>query len=231
MFIGHLALGLAAKRATPRVSLAVLFSAAQFADMLWPVLVALGIEQVRIHPGDTAFTPLEFVSYPYSHSLLLAIWGLVFGLVYERAAHARRQAKAGGPFFSRTVVIITALVVSHWVLDVVTHRPDMPLYPGSVRIGLGLWNSVPGTIAIEVAMYGAGLWVYFSRPHDSHAERDEHLLDRNRSGRSAAAHHGPRRHARVVESRHGDRRLALQNDSARQPRRRSERRAARALLD
>ncbi|SRR6266545_5505346 len=162
MFIGHLALGLAAKRVTPRVSLAVLFSAAQFADMLWPVLVALGIEQVRIHPGDTAFTPLEFVSYPYSHSLLLAIWGLVFGLVYERAAHARRQAKAGGPFFSRTVVIITALVVSHWVLDVVTHRPDMPLYPGSVRIGLGLWNSVPGTIAIEVAMYGAGLWVYFS---------------------------------------------------------------------
>jgi len=162
MFIGHLALGLAAKRATPRVSLAVLFSAAQFADMLWPVLVALGIEQVRIHPGDTAFTPLEFVSYPYSHSLLLAIWGLVFGLVYERAAHARHQAKAGGPFFSRTVVIITALVVSHWVLDVVTHRPDMPLYPGSVRIGLGLWNSVPGTIAIEVAMYGAGLWVYFS---------------------------------------------------------------------
>ena len=80
MFIGHFALGFAAKRAAPRISLGTLFAASQLPDLLWPVLVALGIEHVRIAPGATAFTPLEFVSYPYSHSLLfVAIWGLAFG--------------------------------------------------------------------------------------------------------------------------------------------------------
>ena len=84
MFIGHLALGFAAKRAAPRVSLAVLFSAAQLADILWPVFIALGVEQVRIVPGFTAFTPFDFVSYPYSHSLVFLIgWGVAFGLVYR----------------------------------------------------------------------------------------------------------------------------------------------------
>jgi len=81
MFIGHFALGFAAKRVTPQVSLAVLVAAAQLADLLWPILLLLGFEQVRIDPGNTAFTPLDFVSYPYSHSLLfLVIWGVVFGL-------------------------------------------------------------------------------------------------------------------------------------------------------
>jgi hypothetical protein len=81
MFIGHFGLSFAAKRATPRIGLAVLFSAAAFADLLWPVLVALGVEQVRIDPGNTAVTPLDFVSYPYSHSLvMLIVWGIVFGL-------------------------------------------------------------------------------------------------------------------------------------------------------
>src|SRR5215471_18702837 len=126
MFIGHFALGFAAKRAAPRTSLVLLFAAAQFADLLWPLLVAVGIEQVRIEPGNTAFTPLDFVSYPYSHSLaLLAVWGVVFTLV-----------------FGRNFAILAGLVVSHWVLDWITHRPDMPLYPGSAKYGLGLWNSI-----------------------------------------------------------------------------------------
>ena len=150
MFIGHFALGFAAKRATPRVSLAVLFVAAQFADLLWPFLLALGIEQVRIDPGNTAFTPLAFVSYPYSHSLAaLVVWGVVLGAVYRGIAGGRK-----------TFVVLAALVVSHWVLDYVTHGPDMPLYPGGPKVGLGLWNSVPWTIAIETAMYVAGLWIY-----------------------------------------------------------------------
>jgi hypothetical protein len=150
MFIGHLALGLAAKRATPRVSLAVLLAAAQFADMLWPVLVAIGLEQVRIDPGNTAFTPLDFVSYPYSHSLvLLVVWGIAFALICQPFARGRR-----------TFAVLSALVVSHWVLDYITHRPDMPLYPGGAKFGLGLWNSVPATIAVEVPMFLAGLWIY-----------------------------------------------------------------------
>jgi hypothetical protein len=150
MFLGHFALGLAAKRLTPRVSLAMLLAASQWADMVWPVFVLLGVEQVRIEPGNTAFTPLDFVSYPYSHSLVaLAVWGLLVGGAY--------RAVAGG---RRTVLVLGSLVVSHWVLDYISHRPDMPLYPGSAKYGLGLWNSVPLTLLVETAMYSAGLAVY-----------------------------------------------------------------------
>jgi hypothetical protein len=151
MFIGHLALGFAAKRLEPRVSLALLFVAAQFADLLWPVLVAIGVEQVRIDPGNTAFTPLDFVSYPYSHSLLLLIvWGVALGVVCRWLVSNHRAI----------VVVMAGLVVSHWVLDFVTHRPDMPLYPGGPRLGLGLWNSIPGTLAVECALYAVGVWMY-----------------------------------------------------------------------
>jgi membrane-bound metal-dependent hydrolase YbcI (DUF457 family) len=155
MFIGHFALGLAAKRVTPRVSLAVLVAAAELADILWPVFVLLGVEQVRIDPGNTAFTPLDFVSYPYSHSLvLLVVWGFLMSVLCRPFARGRRA-----------VVVITALVVSHWVLDFVTHRPDMPLYPGSPKVGLGLWNSIPATLAVEVPMFLAGLWIYTRVTH------------------------------------------------------------------
>jgi hypothetical protein len=150
MFIGHLALGLAAKRATPHMSLAVLFAAAQLADLLWPVFLAVGIETVRIDPGNTAFTPFDFVSYPYSHSLVfLVIWGVLFAWAY------RLTAGNGHAF-----LVIAGLVVSHWVLDVLTHRPDMPLYPGSSKFGLGLWNSIPWTMALEVPLFGVGVWLY-----------------------------------------------------------------------
>lgn len=148
MFIGHFALGLAAKRAAPGVSLGALFLAAQFADTLWPLLVMAGLEQFRIDPGNTAFTPLDFVSYPWSHSLvMLVVWGALFGWICRRA-----DRRASG--------VIAALVVSHWLLDFVTHRPDMPIYPGGSRFGLGLWRSIPLTMLVEVPMFGAGVWIY-----------------------------------------------------------------------
>src|SRR5213593_928758 len=150
MFVGHFALGFAAKRLTPRVSLATLFAAAQLADLLWPILVLVGVERVRIDPGNTAMTPLDFVSYPYSHSLAtLVVWALVFAFVATR----------GRPT-SIAVCTLAALVVSHWVLDVVTHRPDMPLYPGGPKLGLGLWNSVAATVLVETAMFAIGVWIY-----------------------------------------------------------------------
>jgi hypothetical protein len=150
MFIGHIGLALAAKKVTPRVSLAMLLIAAQWADLLWPVLVGAGIEQVRIEPGNTAFTPLNFVSYPYSHSLaLLIVWGMAMGAMYRGIAGGRR-----------TFWILAALVVSHWVLDYITHRADMPLYPGGPKVGLGLWNSIPATLAVEAVMYVAGMVIY-----------------------------------------------------------------------
>ena len=155
VFIGHFALGLAAKRATPRVSLALLFGAAQLADLLWPVFLATGLEQVRIDPGNTAFTPLDFVSYPYSHSLLLLlVWGVLLALLSRPFTRGRR-----------VFAVIAALVASHWLLDFVTHRPDMPLYPGGAKFGLGLWNSIPATAAIEVPLFAAGVWIYSRVTH------------------------------------------------------------------
>ena len=160
MFIGHFALGYAAKRWAPGLSLAALFAAALFADLLWPVLVALGIEQVRIVPGITASTPLEFISYPYSHSLLtLMLFGAVFGWVVSlRASRDAAPIAPTAPIAPALIVFL--LVISHWVLDVVTHIPDLPLYPGGPKFGLGLWNSVTGTLVTETVMFAFGVWLY-----------------------------------------------------------------------
>jgi hypothetical protein len=151
LFIGHFAVGFAAKRVLPHASLA-LFAAVQLADTLWPVFVATGLEQVRIAPGDTPFTPLEFVSYPYSHSLVMLVgWGLAFGFIYMTVRHATR----------RELLAMTALVVSHWLLDFVSHRPDMPLVPGGgPKYGLGLWHSIPATILVESSMFVMAVMIY-----------------------------------------------------------------------
>jgi hypothetical protein len=159
MFVGHFAAGLAAKRVAPQLSLGVLFLAAQFADVLWPFFVAAGLETVRIAPGVTAVTPLDFVSYPYSHSLVaLAIWAIALGAICTFAFGGRT-----------TFVVVAALVLSHWVLDVVSHRPDMPIYPGGAKYGLSLWNSRPATLVVELAMFAAGVWAYATatRPRDA----------------------------------------------------------------
>jgi hypothetical protein len=152
MFIGHFATAYAAKRLAPRVSLGTLFAAAQLPDLVWPWLVLAGVERATIAPGDTAFTPMRFDSYPISHSLLaVAAWGAAFGAVHFW--RKRRPVDA---------LVLAALAVGHWVLDFVSHRPDMPLWPGGPRLGLGLWNSVPATIAVELAMLAVGLWLALS---------------------------------------------------------------------
>jgi hypothetical protein len=112
--------------------------------------VAVGIEEVRIDPGNTAFTPLNFVSYPYSHSLvLLVLWGVGLGAIYRRVGSG-----------ARAWLVLALLVVSHWVLDFVSHRPDMPLYPGGPKFGLGLWNSITATRLVELTLYAFGCWIY-----------------------------------------------------------------------
>lgn len=152
MFAGHFAVGFAAKRAAPQVSLGTLFLAAQFIDLLWPSLLLLGIERVRIEPGITAMTPLDFVHYPVSHSLLAVLgWAVVLALVHFALRRRRRDA-----------LVVGAAVVSHWILDALVHRPDLPLYPGdSPRVGLGLWQSVPGTLLLELSLFAAAVWLYF----------------------------------------------------------------------
>ncbi len=160
MFIGHFALGYAAKRWVPQLSLGVLFGAALFADLLWPVLVAFGIEHVRIVPGITPSTPLEFISYPYSHSLVaLILWGTLAGWMCRRSASAEASADRP-PDSGRAFLVVLVLVVSHWVLDFVTHIPDLPIYPGSPKYGLGLWNSVVGTFVVEIVMFAIGVSIY-----------------------------------------------------------------------
>ena len=151
MFIGHFAVGFAAKKVAPSASLATLVASALFLDMLWPVFLALGIESVRIDPGNTAFTPLDLHDYPYSHSLAGAlVWSALFAGTHFSI---KRDAKVAA--------ILAGGVFSHFILDWITHRPDMPLWPGSTTvIGLGLWNSVPGTIAVEVTMFCGGLFIY-----------------------------------------------------------------------
>jgi hypothetical protein len=149
MFIGHFAVGFAAKRAVPRASLGTYVAAAIFLDMLWPVFLLAGVERLVISPGITAFSPFDFV-YPWSHSLLMAmVWSLVFGGGHYLLRKDKTTAKALG-----------AVVFSHWVLDWVTHRPDLPLAPGlDFKTGLGLWNSVQGTLAVEISLFlGAALW-------------------------------------------------------------------------
>lgn len=151
MFLAHFALALAAKPAAPRASLGVLFAAAQFPDLLWPFLLLAGVEQVAIAPGDTAFTPLRFISYPISHSLLTVLmWALLWSVAYYVTRGDRRGACA-----------VLLLVASHWFLDAVTHRPDLPLTPwGEARVGLGLWNSVQVSLMLELVTFAAGALLY-----------------------------------------------------------------------
>jgi len=152
MFIGHFAVALGTKKIAPAVSLGTLFLACQLADLVWPNLVLLGIERVVIDPGNTAITPLDFQHYPYSHSLLTSLlWAAVFGAAYVLLRHARL----------RTALILAVVVFSHWLLDVLTHRPDMPLVPGmSTRIGLGLWNHPLPAVIVEVALFALGTGMY-----------------------------------------------------------------------
>ena len=151
MFLGHFGVGFGAKAAAPKTSLGTLFLAAQFVDLLWPTLLLVGLEKVVIAPGITSVTPLDFTDYPISHSLLLSlVWASLFGAIY---LFLRRYSKGAW--------ICGAAVLSHWLLDLLTHRPDLPLAPGSdARFGLGLWNSLPATLVVELGIFTVGLWLY-----------------------------------------------------------------------
>jgi len=151
MFLGHIAAGIAGTRAELRLPLGTAILASQLPDAVWPVLLLAGVERVTIAPGDTAVTPLRFDHYPWSHSLIaVAVWGGVVGALYAWRTGARRAG-----------ALVTLLALSHWVLDVISHRPDIPVFPwGGPKLGFGLWNSVPATLVVELGLLGAAVWAY-----------------------------------------------------------------------
>ncbi|HSF44791.1 MAG TPA: metal-dependent hydrolase [Chitinophagaceae bacterium] len=154
MFIGHFAVGLASRRIDRAPSLAMMFIAVQLLDLIWPILVLLGIETLQVDVGNTRMTPLDFNYYPYSHSLLMAVvWGILLGLLY----YLTTKNKKGS-------ILLSLLVVSHWILDFLTHRPDLPLSPfNDQKFGLGLWNHPVLESVIEIGLFLLGtIWYYQS---------------------------------------------------------------------
>lgn len=151
MFIGHFGIGLASKKISQLPSLAILFIAVQFLDLIWPIFVLTGIETFTIEEGITKLTPLNFTHYPYSHSLMMSIvWALVFGLVYFLFSKHKGNS-----------VLMAGLVFSHWVLDFITHRPDLALSPFSdYKVGLELWNYPIAEIVLEIGLFLIGVYFY-----------------------------------------------------------------------
>jgi hypothetical protein len=150
VFVGHFAVAFVAKRAAPRLSLPLLFAAVSFLDILWPLFIVVGIEHSRIVPGITRASPLDLYDIPWSHSLVTSLgWSVLFAL----PLFVWRGVRDG--------VVVAACVFSHFVLDLVTHRPDLPLAPGSeVRFGWGLWNQLATSIVIEAILFVGAAAVY-----------------------------------------------------------------------
>jgi hypothetical protein len=150
MLAGHLAVALASKKVDRALPVGAAVAAAFGLDLLWPLFLLLGIESVQVNQGDTAFTHLTFVSYPWSHSLVMsAVWATAATLLGRQVYRSWR-----------TGALLGALVLSHWLLDLVTHRPDLPIWPGGQVFGLSLWNSILGTILVEGSLFAAGIWLY-----------------------------------------------------------------------
>lgn len=154
MFIGHFGVGLAAKKIDSGVSIGTYFLASQFIDLLWPLFLILGIEKVKVDPGNTAFTPLDFVYYPFTHGFVSVLfWSLIFAAVYYLLKKNIKSA-----------LLLGLLVLSHWVLDLLTHRADLPLsWWSDFKMGFGLWNNVLLTIVVEGAIFVIGIYYYLKQ--------------------------------------------------------------------
>ena len=151
MFVGHYGVSFAAKRVEHSIPLWVLFLAVQWLDVLWAPFVLLGIEKVRMVPGITGSNPFDLYYMPYTHSLAAALfWSFACALVYKIVARPSRW---------RASAIIALAVFSHWVLDFISHRPDLPLYDNSAKMGLGLWNFPALAFGVEAILLLGGMWL------------------------------------------------------------------------
>jgi hypothetical protein len=157
MFLGHYGVAYALKRAEPRVPLGTLFLSVVLVDTLWGIFLLTGWEQARIVPGLTPVTPLEFTSYPLTHSLVGA---LAWGLLAATIAYSWPTRDTSRHHWLKSLVVGVA-VASHWFLDLIVHLPDLPLLGNdSTKVGLGLWRSLPATLAVELVLFAAGFLLY-----------------------------------------------------------------------
>jgi hypothetical protein len=152
MFVGHYGISFAAKPVAPRVPLWVWFIAVQWLDVIWSLLVLAGVEQLRIVPGFTQANALDLYYMPYTHGLpgSLAL-SLAFGAIVALFIPGHR---------AMTVLLVAAASFSHWVLDLVVHVPDLPLYDNTAKVGLGLWRHIILSFPLELIVLGLGAWFY-----------------------------------------------------------------------
>jgi hypothetical protein len=156
MFVGHYGVAFAVRSEENKVPLWVLFVAVQLLDFVWAPLVLLGIEKVRMVPGITATNSLDLYYMPYTHSLVGAlIWSGLAAFLYKVVL---------GPQASRAAGLIVAFAVfSHWLLDLIVHRPDLAIYDDTWKVGLGLWNYRGLEFGLEIAILAAGILLYLKR--------------------------------------------------------------------
>jgi hypothetical protein len=159
MFIGHYGIAFALKKYAPKTSLGILFIAAQLVDIVFFILVPLGIEHLRIIPGFTEASPFDLYDYPISHSFLGA---LAFSVAtYLLVRFVPLKGTGDTPYRKRSAAVLSVAVFSHFVLDFFVHTPDLLLIPGfDTKVGLGLWNSLIASIAVELAILFVGCWIY-----------------------------------------------------------------------
>jgi membrane-bound metal-dependent hydrolase YbcI (DUF457 family) len=152
MFVGHYGPSFAAKALKPKIPLWLLFLAVQLVDVFWSIFVILRIEKVRIVPGITATNPLDLYYMPYTHSMLASFLWAVGAAALYRATFRREGWMAAA--------VVGAAVFSHWILDFLVHRPDLPLYDNTLKVGLGLWNYPVLALVLEVACLFGGMYLY-----------------------------------------------------------------------
>jgi hypothetical protein len=151
MFVGHYGVSFAIKGAHKRIPLWLLFVAVQLVDVLWAIFVMMGIEKVRITPGITATNPLDLYYMPYTHSLVAAFfWSAIAFVGYKLSRDNTRNA----------AFLVAGAVFSHWLLDLIVHRPDLPLYDNSFKMGFGVWNYPVLAFSLEAAVLLAGILIY-----------------------------------------------------------------------
>ena len=159
MFVGHYNVAFAVRTEQNKIPLWVLFVAVQFLDYIWATLVLLGIEKLRVIKGFTAGSMLDSYFHPYSHSLIAALlWSGVAGLCYKLLCR-----RLGYGYTKSAAMVVGVAVFSHWILDLIAHPHDLPVYDNTAKVGFGLWNYRDPEFALEIALLALGTTLYLAR--------------------------------------------------------------------